>query len=85
MSNSHEASHPQKRRPGVGLMIAGAIIAIGFAAFLLFMPGAGTTSPSPLWIAVAWGLLMVIFGIYRAIRGRSSLDHGRGGTNAEGH
>lgn len=36
-------------------MIAGAIIAAGFAAFLIFAPGAGTTNPSPLWIAVVWG------------------------------
>lgn len=84
MTESQEASPARRRRPGVGLMIAGAIISAGFAAFLIFAPGAGTTNPSPLWIAVVWGVLMLLYGAYRASRGRSRLDHPRGGTGAEG-
>lgn len=84
MTESQGTHQPRKRRPGVGLMITGAIIAAGFAAFVLFFPGSGTTAPSPFWIAVGWGLLMMIYGAYRAVRGRSQLDHPRGGTDAEG-
>lgn len=84
MTKNNATPHPKKMRPGLGLMIAGAIIAAGFTAFMLLSPDGGITSPSPLWIAVIWGLLMVIYGAYRAVRGPSSLDHPRGGTDAEG-
>lgn len=84
MSDSRGVSRPQKKRPGVGLMISGAIIAVAFAAFLIFAPGTGTTNPSPLWIAVIWGALMFIYGAFRAIRGRHALDHPRGGTSVDG-
>lgn len=85
MSADHVNRQPKKSRPGVGLMIAGAIIALGFAAFLLFTSDGGFISANPLWIAVIWGVLMMVYGAYRAIRGKSRLDHPRGGTDADGH
>lgn len=84
MTESHGRIQPRRKRPGVGLMIWGAIIAAVFAAFLLFAPGAGTTAPSPLWIAVLWGLLMLGYGAYRFARGQSKLDHPDGGTDVDG-
>lgn len=84
MTTNNGKPQPNKMRPGLGLIITGAVIALGFAAFLLLTPGNTITSRSPLWIAVAWGVLMVLYGAYRAVRGKSRLDHPRGGTDADG-
>lgn len=84
MSADHANRQPKKTRPGIGLMISGAIIALGFAAFALLTSDGSFISANPLWIAVIWGALMMVYGAYRAIRGKSPLDHPRGGTDADG-
>ncbi|WP_279402623.1 hypothetical protein [Arthrobacter sp. JCM 19049] len=40
-------------------------------------------SRSPLWIPVIWGVMVIVYGCYRLIRGNSDLDHERGGTHAD--
>lgn len=80
MSYDHAA--PRKTRPGVWLMIVGAVIALAFAIFAVAV--APVTTAGPLWIVVGWGVLVFIYGLYRAVRGPNSLDHKRGGTDANG-
>lgn len=81
------ASQATGRRPahhrGLGLALGGLIIAAGFASFIFLVPQSDVLTRSPLWIAVIWGALMIIYGVYRMIRGDSKLDHEHGGTNSE--
>ncbi|MFJ2618451.1 hypothetical protein [Glutamicibacter sp. NPDC087344] len=79
---SYEQVEPRKRRPGLWLMIIGGLIAAGFA-ILALLSEAGS-SPGPLWIVVGWGGLVFLYGLYRVVKGPSSLDHRKGGTDANG-
>ncbi|QRQ78307.1 hypothetical protein [Glutamicibacter protophormiae] len=80
MSYEQAASH--KKRPGIWLMAIGGLIAAGFAIYALL--ASPDSSPGPLWIVVGWGVLVFLYGLYRAVKGPSSLDHRRGGTDANG-
>lgn len=77
------AGHRATHHRGLALAIGGLIIAAAFASFIFLVPQSDTLSRSPLWIAVIWGGLMVVYGGYRMIRGDSKLDHEHGGTNSE--
>lgn len=81
------AAHLAGARPahhrGLALALGGLIIAAAFASFIFLVPQSDSLSRSPLWIAVIWGALMIIYGVYRMIRGDSKLDHEHGGTNSE--
>ena len=73
---------PRKRRSGLWLAVVGGLVAIGFAIYALL--AAPDSTSGPLWIVVGWGALVSIYGLYRVIRGPSSLDDLRGGTDANG-
>lgn len=70
-----------RKHLGLGLLIGGLIILVFFLAFLL-IPQNADKSMSPMWIGVAWGGLMAIWGLFRMIKGPSKLDHPRGGSDA---
>lgn len=70
------------RRPGFWLTIAGGLVAVGFAIYALL--AAPDSTSGPLWIVAGWGALVFIYGVYRLVRGPSSLDDPRGGTDANG-
>lgn len=69
-------------RPGLWLTIVGGLVAIGFAIYALL--AAPDSTSGPLWIVAGWGALVFIYGVYRLVRGPSSLDDPRGGTDANG-
>ncbi|MGJ9403132.1 hypothetical protein [Arthrobacter sp. KK5.5] len=67
-----------------GLLLFG----VGLAVALLFgiylwirASDEGGTLASPIWIGVAFGLIMAGFGLYRRLTGPSKLDFAKGGTN----
>ena len=70
------------RRPGLWLTIVGGLVAVGFAIYALF--AAPDSTSGPLWIVAGWGALVFIYGVYRLVRGPSSLDDPRGGTDVNG-
>lgn len=78
MTQNQPATH--QPRPGLWLTIVGALIAIGFTIYALVATPDSTAMP--LWIVVGWGGLVCLYGLYRLIRGRSPLDHPRGGTDS---
>lgn len=80
MSYDHAAR--RTTRPGVWLMIVGAVVALAVAIFALAV--SQMTTAGPLWIVMGWGILVFLYGLYRTVRGPSSLDHERGGTDANG-
>ncbi|UYQ77223.1 hypothetical protein OF385_14555 [Glutamicibacter sp. JL.03c] len=69
-------------RPGLWLMVVGGLLAVGFAIYAVL--AAPDSTSGPLWIVVGWGALVFLYGLYRMIRGRSSIDHRAGGTDANG-
>lgn len=69
-------------RPGLWMVIIGALIAVFFAIIAITTSASNTSIP--FWIFVGWGGLVMLFGLYRLIRGRSSLDHPKGGTDVNG-
>ncbi len=71
-----------RHRPGLWLMIIGGLLAVGFAVYALL--AAPDSTSGPLWIVVGWGALVFFYGLYRVIRGRSAVDHPRGGTDVNG-
>lgn len=79
---STEPTSTRQPRPGLWLVIIGGVVAVVFAILALTI--ASDSTAGPFWIVFGWGLLAFLFGLYRLIRGRSSLDHGRGGTDAGG-
>ena len=79
---SYGQAAPRKKRPGIWLMLIGGLLAVGFAIFALL--ASPDSSPGPLWIVVGWGVLVFLYGLYRAVKGPSSLNHRRGGTDANG-
>ncbi|WP_347038258.1 hypothetical protein AAHB37_17025 [Glutamicibacter halophytocola] len=68
-------------RPGLWLMVIGGLLAAGFAVYAVV--AAPDSTSGPLWIVVGWGALVFLYGLYRALRGRSSVDHPRGGNRRE--
>lgn len=70
-------------RRGVGLAIAGVLIAGLFAIFMNIDQTSGEGWKSPMLIGVLLGLIMLVFGIYRLAKGNSKLDYPHGGTNNE--
>lgn len=79
---TYENTPAPRRRPGLWLVLIGAVVAIVFAVLALTI--ASDSTAGPFWIVVGWAGLVFLFGLYRMIRGRSSLDHRRGGTDAGG-
>lgn len=77
--NAQESSHRPRR--GLWLLIGGLVVAGFFLTFLLISQSAAT-SLTPMWIGVAWGALMAVWGLYRLLKGPSKLDHPQGGTDA---
>lgn len=71
-----------RSRPGLWMVIIGALIAVIFAIIALTTSASNTSIP--FWIFVGWGGLVMLFGVYRLIRGHSSLDHPKGGTDVNG-
>lgn len=69
-------------RPRLWLTIVGGLVAVGFAIYALL--AAPDSTSGPLWIVAGWGALVFIYGVYRLVRGPSSLDDPRGGTDANG-
>ena len=76
------ADSTRRRRPGLWLAIVGGLVAVGFAIYALL--AAPDSTSGPLWIVAGWGALVFIYGLYRIIRGPSSLDDPRAGTDANG-
>lgn len=70
-------------RRGVGLAIAGVLIAALFGIFMNIDQTSGEGWKSPMLIGVLLGLIMLVFGVYRLSKGNSSLDYPKGGTNNE--
>ncbi|ASN39408.1 hypothetical protein [Paeniglutamicibacter terrestris] len=70
-------------RRGVGLAISGALIAALFGIFMSIDQMTGEGWKSPMLVGVLLGLIMLVFGIYRLVKGNSSLDYPQGGTNNE--
>ena len=67
---------------GLGLAAGGALFAIMFLAAIFWVPMGVVPSMNPLWIVVAWGTMLMCWGVFRMIAGPSRLDHFNGGTNA---
>lgn len=67
---------------GLGLCAGGALTALIFLAIIFWFPIGLVPSMNPLWIVVAWGAMLMCWGIFRLIAGPSRLDHLAGGTNA---
>ncbi|MGR6900106.1 MULTISPECIES: hypothetical protein [Glutamicibacter] len=76
-------SHPRRNTRGLAFAFSGLIFTLAFAAFLFLVPQGHEVSRSPLWIPVIWGVMVIVYGCYRLIRGDSDLDHERGGTHAD--
>ena len=72
----------RKRRPGIWLMIIGGLLAIGFSIYAVL--AAPDSTSGPIWIVAGWGALVFLYGLYRVIRGPSTLDDPHGGTDANG-
>lgn len=79
---SYNHATPRSTRPGVWLMLVGALIALSFAIFAVAV--STVEGVGPLWIVVGWGVLIFLYGLYRLVKGPSSLDHKAGGTDANG-
>ncbi|NQD41700.1 hypothetical protein [Glutamicibacter halophytocola] len=71
-----------RHRPGLWLMVFGGLLAAGFAIYAVL--AAPDSTSGPLWIVAGWGALVFLYGLYRFIRGRSAVDHQRGGTDVNG-
>lgn len=67
---------------GLGLAAGGALFAIMFSVAIFWVPMGVAPSMNPLWIIVAWGTMLMCWGVFRMIAGPSRLDHFNGGTNA---
>ena len=67
--SSASIAEPWPKRRGLGLVIAGVVVAVGFGLFLLLSPSRGGTM-APLWIGVAWGVIMLVIGLVRLARHR---------------
>lgn len=76
-------SKPFFRRRGVPLAITGFLVAVLFALYAFIGQDPGEGWRTPLLIGVFFGVIMLGFGIYRALKGPSALDYPRGGTNNE--
>ena len=72
----------RKRRPGIWLMVIGGLLAIGFSIYAVLAVPDSTSGP--MWIVAGWGALVFLYGLYRVIRGPSTLDDPHGGTDANG-
>lgn len=72
----------RKRRPGIWLMVIGGLLAIGFSIYAVL--AAPDSTSGPMWIVAGWGALVFLYGLYRVIRGPSTLDDPHGGTDANG-
>ena len=84
--NSIPPSRPAKpflRRRGIPLAIAGLLIAALFGIYMAVSQDPGEGWKNPMLIGVLLGLIMLGFGVYRAIKGPSNLDYAQGGTNNE--
>lgn len=78
--------HPRKpllRPRGKGLALTGVLLAAFFGIYMVVERNSGEEWKSPMLVGVFLGVIMLGFGIYRAFKGPSSLDHARGGTNNE--
>lgn len=82
MSIPHEASKPHIKHLGLNLAVGGALLALMFLAIIFWVPMGLEPSKNPMWIAVAWGTMLMAWGIFRLIAGPSTLDHAHGGTDA---
>lgn len=84
MTNNSSSKKPMaKRRKGSGLLIAGLLITVLFVVFMFLGQDPGQGLKTPVWIGVAFGGIMALFGLYRMVKGPSPLDHPGGGTNSE--
>lgn len=72
----------RKRRPGIWLMVIGGLLAIGFSIYAVL--AAPDSTSGPMWIVAGWGALVFLYGLYRVIRGPSTLDDPHAGTDANG-
>ncbi|PRA00532.1 hypothetical protein CQ010_13235 [Arthrobacter sp. MYb211] len=82
MSTIHGASRPHSKHLGLGLAAGGALLAAMFLAIIFWVPMGLIPSMNPMWIVVAWGAMLMCWGVFRLIAGPSSLDHLNGGTSA---
>lgn len=74
---------PFLRRRGIPLALTGVLIAALFGVYMAVGAAPGDGWKSPMLIGVLLGMIMLVFGVYRAFKGPSSLDYPRGGTNNE--
>lgn len=84
--NSIPPPRPAKsflRRRGIPLAITGVLLAALFGTYMAVGQDPGQGWKSPMLIGVLLGLIMLVFGLYRALKGPSNLDYAKGGTNNE--
>lgn len=84
--NQRAVDHPRKpffRRRGAGILITGFLLAALFGANITVGKDPGEGLNNPVWIGVFFGVLIMGYGLYRAIKGSGMLDYPQGGTNNE--
>lgn len=64
-------------------MVVGLLITTLFVVSILIGHGTAEGLKTPVWIGVAFGGLLVLFGLYRMLKGPSPLDHLGGGSKSE--
>lgn len=64
-------------------MVVGLLITTLFVVFILIGQDPAEGLKTAMWIGVAFGGLLVLFGLYRMLKGPSPRDHLGGGSKSE--
>jgi hypothetical protein len=78
----NKPTRPVDTKPRGWLLFAsGLVIALVFGIYLWVEALKRGNAATPLWLGVAFGLIIAGFGLYRRLAGPSKLDFAEGGTN----